>query len=149
MRRSIISLACLAALAAHAQQQAPRDASAAASDSRFDQRLVAADRDGDAMISREEANAYLPRLAPVFDRLDTNADGKLSAEEMATSADERRARMAGDQQQGFAKADLDGDGALDLAEAQVGMPLVAEHFMRLDVDHDGKVTPDELSRRGR
>jgi len=31
---------------------------------------------------------------------------------------------------------------LDLAEAQVGMPLVAEHFMRLDTDHDGKVTLD-------
>ena len=43
-----------------------------------------ADRDGDGRISREEARAF-PRLEKNFDRIDTNQDGSLSQEELASA----------------------------------------------------------------
>lgn len=45
-------------------------------------RLRAADTNQDGFIDRAEAEASLPRVAKAFDRLDGNADGKLSAEEV-------------------------------------------------------------------
>ena len=44
----------------------------------------------------------------------------------------------------FKGADANGDGAIDLAEAQTGMPKLAEKFTTVDADNDGKVTPEEL-----
>ena len=44
----------------------------------------------------------------------------------------------------FKSADKNGDGALDKAEAEAGMPKVAEHFATIDADQDGKVTHEEL-----
>jgi Ca2+-binding EF-hand superfamily protein len=46
------------------------------------ERLKAADKNGDGKISREEANASLPRLAKNFDAIDTNKDGFITKEEM-------------------------------------------------------------------
>lgn len=46
------------------------------------ERLKAADKNGDGKISREEANASLPRLAKNFDAIDTNKDGFVTKEEM-------------------------------------------------------------------
>lgn len=45
-------------------------------------RLHAADVDQDGYIDRAEAEASLPRVAMAFDRLDANADGKLTVEEV-------------------------------------------------------------------
>lgn len=45
-------------------------------------RLRAADANQDGFIDRAEAEASLPRVAKAFDRLDANADGKLSVEEV-------------------------------------------------------------------
>ncbi|MBC7160593.1 MAG: hypothetical protein H5U26_00595 [Immundisolibacter sp.] len=45
-------------------------------------RLRAADANQDGFIDRAEAEASLPRVAKAFDRLDGNADGKLSVEEV-------------------------------------------------------------------
>jgi Ca2+-binding EF-hand superfamily protein len=47
-------------------------------------------------------------------------------------------------QQKFKATDSNGDGSLDLAEAQTGMPGLAERFSTVDANNDGKVTPDEL-----
>lgn len=44
-------------------------------------RLLAADANQDGFLDRAEVEASLPRLARVFDRVDTNQDGKLSPEE--------------------------------------------------------------------
>ena len=49
-------------------------------------RLQAADSNGDGMIDKAEAQAKLPRIAKGFDKLDANADGKLSPEEMRAMA---------------------------------------------------------------
>ncbi|MBL8522205.1 MAG: hypothetical protein JNN20_00815 [Betaproteobacteria bacterium] len=46
------------------------------------ERLKAADKNGDGKISREEANASMPRLAKNFDAIDANKDGFVTKEEM-------------------------------------------------------------------
>lgn len=48
----------------------------------FDQRFKAADKNGDGMLSREEAAAGMPRIAEHFDEIDTNKDGKLTVAEI-------------------------------------------------------------------
>jgi Ca2+-binding EF-hand superfamily protein len=102
-----------------------------------------ADTDKDGRISRAEAEAASPRTTEWFARLDKDNDGQLTPEEMQSArADwrEHREKMRED----FAAADKDGDHALDLAEAQVAFPKIAENFKALDTNNDGKVTPAEL-----
>lgn len=55
-------------------------------------RLKAADRNGDGRISRDEAQAGLPRLAGHFDTIDTDGDGQLTREELRTAAQMLRER---------------------------------------------------------
>ena len=47
--------------------------------------------------------------------------------------------------QQFKAADKDGDGALTKEEAaNAGMSRIVEHFDQIDVNKDGKVTPEEI-----
>ena len=58
-------------------------------------RLKAADANGDGLIDKAEAEAKLPRIAKRFDTLDTNGDGRLSPDEMRAAGQklaERRGR---------------------------------------------------------
>ena len=48
---------------------------------RAEQRWKEADKDGDGLISRDEA-AAMPRMSEHFDRLDADTDGRVSREEM-------------------------------------------------------------------
>ncbi|MBN6113541.1 EF-hand domain-containing protein [Xanthomonas bonasiae] len=54
----------------------------AAHKQQLQQRLKAADANGDGLISRSEADASLPRIAKRFDALDGNRDGQLSPDEL-------------------------------------------------------------------
>lgn len=56
-------------------------------------RLKAADTNGDGFIDRQEAEAGLPRIAKNFDKIDTNQDGKLSADELRQAAEVARQRF--------------------------------------------------------
>lgn len=58
------------------------------------ERLRQADANGDGAIDRSEAQA-LPRLAKGFDRLDTDADGVLSRNELDAAAQKARQRYRG------------------------------------------------------
>jgi hypothetical protein len=106
------------------------------------------DTDGDGAISKAEAEAGAPRIARDFANLDADEDGRITREEMhaqmqarhAATREERRARA----EERYRSADTNGDGALDLAEAQQGMPRMAEHFAEIDADADGLVTREEL-----
>lgn len=41
-------------------------------------------------------------------------------------------------------ADTNKDGSIDKAEADAGLPRVAKNFDKLDVDNDGRLSPDEF-----
>lgn len=47
-------------------------------------------------------------------------------------------------QKRFAAADKNHDGKLTLAEAQAGMPKVAANFDKIDTEHRGYVTLDQI-----
>jgi Ca2+-binding EF-hand superfamily protein len=105
--------------------------------------MASLDTNSDGLISREEAKAY-PRLAEHFDEIDTNKDGQISHDEMEAHHKQWHQQMREEARERFKAADTDGDGALNLAEAQTGMPKLAEKFSEIDTNNDGKVTPDEI-----
>ena len=107
-------------------------------------RWKAADSDSDGRVSRTEAEAVSPRFAEHFARMDQDADGYLTDQELQAAHKERGARYREHAQERFSSADTDQDGALNLAETQVAFPKLAENFTKLDVDNDGKLTPREL-----
>ena len=56
-----------------------------------DAAFIAADVDGDGLLSRAEAAAALPRVASKFERMDANGDGQLSAGEFRAWLARRKA----------------------------------------------------------
>jgi Ca2+-binding EF-hand superfamily protein len=48
------------------------------------------------------------------------------------------------QESRFAAADTDRNGRLSRTEIQARLPRLAEYFDRLDANHDGELSPDEL-----
>ena len=56
------------------------------------ERLKDADRNGDGLIDKAEAEAKLPRLAKRFDTLDADGDGKLPRDEMRAAGQKMAAR---------------------------------------------------------
>jgi len=112
-------------------------------------RIKAADKNGDGLISREEAQASLPKVFENFDKMDLNKDGYISKEEFQKAAEARRAAMQAERkaemERRFAAADKDGNGRISREEAKASMPRVAERFDALDTDKDGQLTRDELA----
>lgn len=111
-------------------------------------------------LTRSEA---IQRAAERFDAADTNGDGVLSRDEMRSGAQRMRDRLeerrAGARDR-FASIDLDGSGALDLAEFRVTLSnrmdesdngfgerfeeRSAALFERMDADQSGLLTLIEL-----
>lgn len=86
-----LSIFALVAAPAGAQQRTLTEEQKA----KLQERLKAADANGDGLIDKAEAEAKLPRIARRFDTLDANSDGKLSPDEMRAAGQkmaERRAR---------------------------------------------------------
>jgi len=113
------------------------------------ERIKAADKNGDGFISREEAQASLPKVHENFDKMDLNRDGFISKEEFQKAGEARRAAMQAEHkaemERRFAAADKDGNGRISREEAKASMPRVAERFDALDTDKDGQLTRDELA----
>jgi Ca2+-binding EF-hand superfamily protein len=86
----------------------------------------------------------MPHVAENFDKIDANHDGQVSEDEMRAFHQAQGQHSPEQMQQRFKAADKNGDGAIDLAEARAGMPMLAEHFADVDTSKDGKVTPDEM-----
>lgn len=103
------------------------------------EKLKAADTNGDGMISGEEANAGLPRLARHFNRIDTDKNGLITMNEFEAAMKGMHRRHHG----AMTHLDKDGDGRISLDEAQAA-PRLAKHFDQIDADKDGYLTKDEL-----
>jgi hypothetical protein len=105
---------------------------------------VSMDTDGDGAISRAEWDSA---QAERFARLDADADGSLTREELRAGMGNVRDGMRGRMRERAAAVDLDGDGAWSLAELQAVRPgLTQEQFERLDRNGDGLISADERPR---
>jgi len=99
------------------------------------------------MQKRRAARAQGSDSAAMFERMDTNHDGVITRAEFDAVPHPRHNRMA---QRGahaprgagqmFVMADVNHDGRVSLAEAQA---TALQRFDRLDVDHNGSLTPAE------
>lgn len=108
------------------------------------ERFRQADKDGNGMLSREEAKA-LPHLEKHFDEIDTNKDGQISKDEMRAFTKSRKQARKHKAEERFSKADTDHDGSLTRDEADKGgLKRIAQNFDAIDANKDGKVTKEEL-----
>lgn len=129
MKILIVSVACLAAMAASGAQAASRTPGAA---------LDKADANHDGDITRDEFKAS---RAAQFARLDRNDDDVVSLSEFPRLAKSSRPK-AQKLKAVISHADRDGDGRVTRAEFVDGpAPL----FDRADRDHDGRLSRDEVT----
>ena len=105
----------------------------------FMERLKAADKNADGMLDRQEA-ASLPFISKNFDAIDANHDGFITFEELRAWHQANRGQHAA---LGFKALDKDGDGRISRDEAAAA-PRLAQNFDKIDTNHDGYLTPDEL-----
>lgn len=98
--------------------------------------LTRADANNDGNVTREE---FLARPTEMFDRLDANRDGVISAAERPQRPD--RPAQGGERRRADRpNPDTDGNGVVSRAEfAAMG----ASMFARLDANSDGRVTQEE------
>jgi hypothetical protein len=117
---------------------------------RADQKFGEADSNHDGNISQSEwQSARLREANEKFQKLDANRDGKLSRTEMDQARSERMGEHGrGGGRERLRALDTDGDQQLSRAELGDKMPRLTADFDRLDTNHDGKLSRDEI-RAGR
>jgi len=94
------------------------------------------------------ADRMKQRESGMFDRMDANHDGSLSRAEFDAAHDAMADHMGGMRGMHgamaghmFSAADTNKDGRVSLQEATAA---AATHFDKLDANHDGTLTPDEM-----
>lgn len=100
------------------------------------------DADGDGRVTAAEIEAFRDGL---FAEIDADGNGEISRQEFVDHAAARAAERAGAM---FDRWDTDGDGILsrDAIEARRGSGWDAERLMRrFDADGDGAITRDEIA----
>ncbi len=104
------------------------------------------DTDKDGRLSKDEMRAGIDK---VFTEADTNKDGFVSKEEMTAQHkamhQKMHERMRDKMQERWKAADKDGDGALSKAEVDAAkMHHLSRDFDKLDKNKDGKLSSDEV-----
>jgi len=157
-RDGFITKAEVDALEAKRSQRLEKRAEGFSPDKIFDR--VDANHDGKITVAEEQAahkaraqskgkapaQAKATAFTGLFARADANKDGAVTRSEFDAVGNQLRARMekAGERH-GFAggmfeAADTNKDSRISVAEAQA---LALQHFDRADLNHDGKLTPEE------
>lgn len=110
----------------------------AQADGRGAQMFERLDTNADGQVTTQEVTAQKTEL---FTRADTNADGQLdSAERAAAVTAEMQHRRAERESRAMERLDTDGDGNLSLAEFTATGPM----FERVDADGNGIITTEEF-----
>ena len=121
----------------------------------WSQARQSADTDGDGNVSKDEfLQAHAARGEELFARLDKNADGLLSQEELRSQRGEMRGepgrerpRMRPAPEDIVARLDTDGSGGLSMSELEGHRFLPDEaHFAAADLDGNSELSADELAR---
>ncbi len=100
------------------------------------------DTNRDGKLSKEEVRNGVDTM---FTEMDTNKDGVISKEEMQAHHKAMHDQMRSRMRERWKAADIDGDGALSRAEVEAaGMKRPLRDFDKLDKNKDGKLTPDEM-----
>lgn len=107
--------------------------------------MARADGDGDGRVSKAE---YIARADERFGKMDKNADGKLSGDELAPPAPpagtDAAAPRGGGMMRGrmIERLDTNHDGMISIDEYRAA---TAERFDRLDTNHDGFLDQTEMA----
>ena len=146
------------ALEAQRSQKIEKRAEGFKPDKIFDH--IDANKDGKITVAEEQAaqaamakargktpaQAKATAFTGLFARADANKDGTVTRAEFDVVGNQLHARMEkASEHKGFAgnmfvAADANKDGKVSVAEAQA---LALQHFDRADLNHDGKLTPQE------
>jgi Ca2+-binding EF-hand superfamily protein len=149
----LVALCVFGASVALAQQPASgnRDARRAEMQAKADARFKQSDSNHDGKLSQAEWRAAREqRLAEEFARLDANKDGGLTADEMRQGFRARQQMRASHRHAGMAMReqmralDVDHDQALSRAEIGERMPRLSQNFDRIDSNHDGNLSREEM-----
>ena len=95
LKISLIAALLAASTAAVSYAEGPADGAKGERGKKMHEHFKSADKNGDGKISREEANASMPRVAKHFDDIDTNKDGFASKEEMRAFHEKNRGAKQG------------------------------------------------------
>jgi Ca2+-binding EF-hand superfamily protein len=145
LKTSLIATLLALTSASVAYAQAPADAPKGERAQKMLERIKAADTNSDGKISREEANASLPRIAKNFDTIDANKDGFVTMDELHAAGGKGGKGERGHKMHEHMKAaDTNGDGKFSRDEANASMPRIAKNFDAIDANKDGFVTKEEL-----
>lgn len=136
---ALAALAALAVLGAAAPGRA-QDATPTPSDDAskaFAEVFERADTNKDGKLSEEEARrAGLFTTEQSFEETDADGDGVVTLFELGDALQKRLRH--------WSSADADGDGHVSREEAQAAGGSLWEMFLRADRDRDGRVSPDEI-----